>query len=120
MKYVIYARKSTESEDRQTLSIQSQTIEMQEIAKRENLNVVKIFQESKSAKAPGRPVFAEMIEFIRKGKAEGILCWKIDRLARNPMDEGLIKWLLQKETVKQIKTFERDYNPEDNVVHCEH
>ena len=47
MKFVIYARKSTESEDRQTLSIQSQIIEMQEIAKRENIDVVKIFQESK-------------------------------------------------------------------------
>ena len=116
MKYVIYARKSTESEDRQTLSIQSQIIEMQEITKRENLDIVKLFQESKSAKAPGRPVFSEMIEFIKKGKADGILCWKIDRLARNPLDEGLIKWMLQKSEIKQIKTSERDYNPEDNVV----
>lgn len=116
MKFVIYARKSTESEDRQTLSIQSQIIEMQEIAKRENLDVVKIFQESKSAKAPGRPVFSEMLEFIKKGKADGILCWKIDRLARNPVDEGLIKWMLQNNTIQQIKTFERDYNPDDNVV----
>jgi len=66
MKYVIYARKSTESEDRQTLSIQSQTIEMQEIAKRESLEIVKVFQESKSAKEPGRPIFAEMIEFIKE------------------------------------------------------
>lgn len=116
MEYVIYARKSTESEDRQTLSIQSQIIEMQEIAKHENLDIVKIFQESKSAKAPGRPVFSEMLEFIKKGKADGILCWKIDRLARNPVDEGLIKWMLQNNTIQQIKTFERDYNPDDNVV----
>ena len=64
MKFVIYARKSTESEDRQTLSIQSQIIEIQEIAKRENLDIVKLFQESKSAKAPGRPVFSEMIEWL--------------------------------------------------------
>ncbi len=116
MKYVIYARKSTESEDRQTLSIQSQIIEMQEVAKRENLDVVKMFQESKSAKEPGRPIFAEMIEFIKKGKAEGILCWKIDRLARNPIDEGTLKWMLQNNTLKQIKTFGRDYNSGDNVV----
>ncbi len=116
MRFIIYARKSSESEDRQALSIQSQIIEMQEIARRENVQIVKIFQESKSAKAPGRPVFAEMINFIKKGKAEGILCWKIDRLARNPVDEGVVKWLLQKEIIKQIKTFERDYNPEDNVV----
>lgn len=116
MNYIIYARKSTESEDRQSLSIQSQIIEMQEIAKREGARVVKIFQESKSAKEPGRPVFAEMIKFIEQGKAQGILCWKIDRLARNPIDEGLVKWLLQKEIIKQIRTFDREYNPDDNVV----
>lgn len=116
MKYIIYARKSTESEDRQSLSIQSQIIEMQEIARRNDLQVVKIFQESKSAKNPGRPVFAEMLDFIRSKKAEGILCWKIDRLARNPVDEGMIKWMLQNETIKQIRTFDREYNPDDNVV----
>ncbi|NTW29731.1 MAG: recombinase family protein [Candidatus Moranbacteria bacterium] len=116
MRYVIYARKSTESEDRQTLSIESQIIEMQEIAKREHLHVVKVFRESKSAKAPGRPVFAEMIEHIGSGKAEGILCWKIDRLARNPVDEGLIKWKLQNEEIRHIRTFDRDYFPNDNVV----
>lgn len=116
MKYIVYARKSTESEDRQALSIQSQIIEMKEIAKREKLKIVKIFRESKSAKEPGRPVFNEMVEFIKKDPGMGILCWKIDRLARNPVDEGLIKWLLQNETIKQIKTFDQDYNPDDNVV----
>ena len=116
MKYIIYARKSTESEDRQSLSIASQIIEMQEIAKRDGLRVVKIFQEAKSAKAPGRPVFAEMLSFVEKGKAQGILCWKIDRLARNPLDEGKIKWMLQNGTIAQIKTFDREYNPDDNVV----
>jgi DNA invertase Pin-like site-specific DNA recombinase len=116
MKYIIYARKSTESEDRQALSIGSQISEMKQIAERENLTVVKIFQESKSAKLPGREVFGEMIEFIKSGKAEAILCWKIDRLSRNPVDEGLVKWMLQNETIKKIKTYDRDYNPEDNVL----
>ncbi|MEI6650778.1 MAG: recombinase family protein [Candidatus Moraniibacteriota bacterium] len=116
MKYVIYARKSTESEDRQAISIQSQIFEMQEVAKRDGYEVVKIFQESKSAKKPGRPVFAELLDFIATGKAEGILCWKIDRLSRNPVDEGTIKWMLQNETIKRIRTFDREYNPEDNVV----
>lgn len=50
MKFVIYARKSTESEDRQALSIQSQIIEMKEIAKRDHLKIVGILEESKSAK----------------------------------------------------------------------
>ena len=116
LKFVIYARKSTESEDRQALSIQSQIIEMKEIAKRENIRIVDILQESKTAKQPGRPIFNAMVEKFKSGKYDGVLCWKIDRLARNPVDEGIIKWLLQNSAIKQIKTFDRDYNPEDNVV----
>lgn len=116
MKYVIYARKSTESEDRQALSIQSQIIEMKEVAKRENLQIVDILEESKTAKKPGRPIFNEMIKRFENGKYEGVLCWKIDRLARNPVDEGIVKWMLQNNTIKQIKTFDRDYNPEDNIM----
>ncbi len=116
MKYVIYARKSTESEDRQALSIQSQIFEMKEVAKREHLKIVEVLEESKSAKQPGRPIFNDMIKKFKSGKYEGILCWKIDRLARNSLDAGMVQWLLEKGTIKQIKTFERDYNPSDNVV----
>ncbi len=116
MRFVIYARKSTESEDRQALSIQSQITEMKEIAKREHIHIVDILQESKTAKQPGRPIFNAMIEKFKSGKYDGILCWKIDRLARNSLDAGTVQWLLEKETIKQIKTFDRDYNPEDNVV----
>lgn len=94
MRYIIYARKSSESEDRQALSIQSQIDEMKRIAEKEKLQVVQIIQESKSAKQPGREKFNAMIEAFQQGKADAILCWKIDRLARNPEDEGLIKWLL--------------------------
>ena len=64
MKYVIYARKSSEEKTKQIQSIESQITEMQRIAERENLSIVKIFREEKSAKKPGRPVFGEMIEFF--------------------------------------------------------
>ncbi len=57
-----------------------------------------------------------MIYFIKHGKADAILCWKLDRLARNPADEGLVKWMLQQGIIKQIKTNDRDYKPDDNVL----
>ena len=116
MRYFIYCRKSSESEDRQVLSIESQTNELKKHARRLNLKVVDIFTESRSAKAPGRPLFNEMIKQIKQGKAEGILCWKLDRLARNPIDGGQIIWLLQKGILKCIRTFDRTYYPEDNVL----
>ena len=98
------------------LSIDAQERELLELAKKENLTVVKIFKESKSAKDVGRPVFAEMVEFVKKGKAQGIITWKIDRLARNLIDGGTIIDLLQRSTVQMIRTHDRTCLPSDNVL----
>ncbi|MDO8240722.1 MAG: recombinase family protein [Candidatus Moranbacteria bacterium] len=115
-KFVIYARKSSEDNSKQVHSIDAQIFVMKDIAKHEGIQIVEIFQESKSAKEPGRPVFNKMIEQFKKNKYDGILCWKIDRLARNPVDAGIVQWLLQKNSIQQIITSDRKYNPEDNVI----
>lgn len=116
IKYFLYARKSTESEDRQVASIDSQIDELQRIAQREQLSIVEILSESQSAKAPGRPVFNQMLQRITRGEACGILCWKLDRLARNPVDGGNVSWLLQQGGIQHIRTYERSYYPTDNVL----
>ena len=116
MKFVLYCRKSTESDDRQVLSLDSQEKELLALAERLGLEIVKIFRESKSAKAPGRPVFNEMLKFVSSGKAEAILCWKVDRLTRNPIDSGQIQWLLQNGNIQRIQTFEKNFLPSDNVL----
>lgn len=114
--YFIYCRKSSEAEDRQVLSIQSQIEELKKLAARLNLKVIDVLQESRSAKAPGRPVFDEMIKRISRGEADGIICWKLDRLARNPIDGGQIIWMLQRSVIKHLQTYGRSYRPEDNVL----
>ena len=53
MRYIIYARKSTEEEDRQVLSIEAQLVELKEFAAKEKLEIVASFQEAKTAKEPG-------------------------------------------------------------------
>lgn len=116
LRYFIYCRKSSESEDRQVLSLESQLNELKRLSERLNLSVIDIFTESQSAKSPGRPRFEEMIKLISQKKADGIICWKLDRLARNPIDGGQITWLLQKGIIKHIQTFDRGYSPEDNVL----
>lgn len=116
MKYIIYCRKSSESEDRQVKSIEAQEREMFLIAKRENLHVVKILKESQSAKDVGRPIFNEMIKLLKEGKVDGILTWKLDRLARNFIDGGIVIDMLQKGSIKQIKTYEQTCSPSDNVL----
>ena len=109
IKYFAYCRKSTEDEDRQVLSLDSQENELKELAEYHGLKVVKTFRESKSAKAPDkRPVFAEMIARIKSGEASGILCWKVDRLSRNPIDSATIQWLLQQESIRSIHTVGRE------------
>lgn len=116
LKYFLYARRSSETEDRQVASVASQISELKKMARQENLKIADVFQESKSAKAPGRPIFNEMFERISRGEADAILCWKLDRLARNPIDGGSVSWLLQQNIIKHIKTHDRSYYPTDNVL----
>ncbi len=89
---------------------------MMKRAKGDGIEVVKIFQESQSALKIGRPVFAEMMEYIQSGRADGILCWKLDRLSRNPVDAAHIQWLLQEEVIKKIITIDSIHLPTDNAV----
>jgi site-specific DNA recombinase len=116
MKHFIYSRKSSEDEDRQALSIAAQLSELNTIAFANNLSIVEIFSESKSAKEPGREVFNEMLRRIEGSEANAILTWKLDRLARNFEDGGKLIGLLQRGVIQEIRTFEKTYLPSDNVL----
>lgn len=117
IKYFLYARKSSESEDRQVQSIDDQVNRLKQLATDLNLDIKKIYTEAKSAKKPNnRPLFDEMIQRIENSEANGILCWQINRLSRNPIDSGQLSWLLQRGILKSIQTIDREYLPEDNVL----
>lgn len=117
LKYFLYARKSSESEDRQVQSIDDQINRLKKLAGDLNLDIKKTYTEARSAKKPNnRPIFDEMIERIERGEADGILCWQINRLSRNPIDSGKLSWLLQRGILKSIQTIDRQYLPDDNVL----
>ncbi|QNM84903.1 recombinase family protein [Polaribacter pectinis] len=115
-KYILYARKSSEDKNRQVTSIEDQIKELKRIAIELDIQIVEIISESKSAKKPGREGFNKMLQKIHQGKADGILCWKLDRLARNPIDHGNIAWMLQQGIIQRIKTHSGEYKPSDNVL----
>ncbi len=113
MKYFIYARKSSDSEDRQVLSIESQLQELREFAAKENLEVIQEFTESKTAKEPGRPIFNQMLTELEQSQADGIIAWQPDRLSRNSVDGGKIIYLIDQGVIKDLKfpTYLFDLSP---------
>ncbi len=106
VKYVLYARKSTESEERQVLSIDSQIREMMQLAERDGLEIVDLKRESHSAKETDqRPIFNEIVQEIKQGKYNGILTWAPDRISRNAGDLGKIVDLMDAGKLEDIRTF---------------
>src|SRR3989339_1865021 len=103
MRYILYARKSTDDEDRQVLSIEAQLKELHEYAQRENILVCKEVIEAKTAKKPGRPLFNDILFQIEQGAADGILAWHPDRLARNSIDGGKIIYLVDQKVIKDLR-----------------
>ena len=119
MKYCLYARKSTESEDRQALSIDSQIKEMMTLAKREGLEIVEVKRESHSSKEVGqRAIFNEMVKEIREAKYNGILTWAPDRLSRNAGDLGSIVDLMDQKLLVEIRTYGQKFtnNPNEKFL----
>jgi DNA invertase Pin-like site-specific DNA recombinase len=115
VKYCLYARKSTESEERQVLSIDSQIKEMLQLAERENLEVVTMKRESHSAKETGqRPIFNEIVDEIKQGKFNGILTWAPDRISRNAGDLGKIVDLMDSGALVEIRTFGQRFSNNPN------
>ena len=119
IRYCLYARKSSEAEEKQALSIDSQVKEMLAMAKRDGLNIVEVCRESHSAKDCGqRPVFNQLLHDIRTGKFDGILVWHPDRLSRNAGDLGSIVDLLDQKKLVEIRTYSQKFtnNPNEKFL----
>jgi site-specific DNA recombinase len=114
----LYARKSTDVEDKQIMSIEAQLTELRQFAVREGLSIVEELIEKQSAKTPGRPIFNAMLARIEKGEAEGVLAWHPDRLARNSIDGGQVIYLLDTGKLKILRfpTFRFESDPQGKFM----
>ena len=105
IEYCLYARKSSEDDERQAMSIDSQIKEMSDLATRDGIVIKEVRKESHSAKASGkRPVFMVLLNDIREGRFTGILTWAPDRLSRNAGDLGMLVDLMDQGKLVQIRT----------------
>lgn len=105
LRYALYVRKSTTSEDRQASSIEDQIKEcMEKVVIPNGLSIVKTYQESFSAKvADMRDEFNSMINEIENGRIDGVIAWHPDRLSRNMKEAGAIIDLVDKGLIKDLR-----------------
>lgn len=109
LRYIIYRRKSSESAEKQTLSLKAQKRELDKFVKANNLKIVADFEESASAYKLGREKFSTMVKMIEDGMADAILVFHISRLARNMTDGGRIIDMLKDGVLQEIKTPHESY-----------
>jgi len=105
----LYIRKSTdENTNRQVRSLGDQRQECVALAERLGLNIVEIFEEEKSAKAPHqRPVFKRMLKELsykspERRRADGILAWHPNRLSRNAYESGVLVQMIDDKLIKDL------------------
>tara|TARA_R110000850_G_scaffold254614_1_gene380257 strand:- start:139654 stop:141408 length:1755 start_codon:yes stop_codon:yes gene_type:complete len=117
--YGAYARKSSESEDKQIQSIERQIDELLEVKEKDLLTLYdKPIEESKSAFSIGREGFGKLIKLTEKGEINAWLCWHANRLSRNPIDAGIIIHLMDLGKLNHIRTPSRIYlnTPTDKMM----
>ena len=102
LRAIIYTRKSTESEDRQTQSLEAQINWCREYSTTNSFEVIEEIIESKTAKKPWREWFNKMMKLFSENKADIIISWQLNRISRNPIDEWTVKWFTQQWIIKQI------------------
>lgn len=84
-----YIRVSTQKQG-EGVSLDAQKDAIQAFASRQNLDVIKWFEEKQTAAKSGRPIFNAMLKQLRRGAASGLIIHKIDRSARNLRDWAAI------------------------------
>jgi len=115
--YALYARKSQEDEGRQQQSIDDQVRIMTDIARRDGLDVPVTLTEQRSAKEPDqRPVFGDLLKRIEKGEVNAILCYHVNRLARNMVEGAILQHRLTKGEIREIRTYGEVFRTGDNIL----
>ena len=98
---VIYTRYS--SHNQRDCSIEQQVADCEIFARQNNLRVVKVYADRHlSGTTDNRPQFQQMLKDASHGHWAYVICWKIDRFARNRYDSATYKFRLKKAGVRVL------------------
>ena len=117
MRYGLYARKSDDDRKLTEKSIGEQVAECRRLAEGEGLVVARVWEESRSARVPdNRPLWKELVRDIRAGRIDGVLCWNVNRLARNMDEGGELVQLFVEGRLREIRTPHARFVSGDNIL----
>lgn len=96
---VIYARYSSSGQREE--SIEGQLRDCHEFAKKSGFNIVgEYIDRALTGRTDKRPDFQRMLRDSERGIFKAVICWKIDRFARNRYDSAMHKYKLKKNGVR--------------------
>ena len=96
---VIYARYSSSGQREE--SIEGQLRECYEFAKKNGFTVIgEYVDKALTGRTDKRPDFQRMLRDCERGVFKAVICWKMDRFARNRYDSAMYKYKLKKNGVR--------------------
>ena len=115
MKFVIYARYSSDNQREE--SIKGQIRECTEYAVRNDITILSSYVDrALSARTADRPEFQRMIADSEKGLFDVVLVWKLDRFSRDRYDSAHYKHILKKNGVRVISARENISEGPEGII----
>lgn len=101
MQALIYGRYSSHSQ--KDTSIEQQFAEIREYCRRNGIRIIGEYADRHmSGTNDRRPAFQRLMKDAAKGRAQLVVCWKVDRFARNRYDSAMYKARLKKYGVRVV------------------
>lgn len=85
--------------------------ELTAFCQRRNWKIVRVFEDQQSGKTIDRPSFKEMNRLLRLGKADGIVCWKLDRVFRNAREALITLHQYSEQGIMFCSLHDPEYDP---------
>lgn len=102
---VIYARYSSSGQREE--SIEGQLRDCKEYARKNGLLIVgEYIDKALTGRTDKRPDFQRMLRDSERGAFKVVICWKMDRFARNRYDSAMYKYKLKKNGVRLVYAME--------------